>query len=308
MALGVGRGDAVLCPAFTYTATPETIALLGATPVFVDVDPDTFNVAPAGLAGGLEAARRVNLRPAGMIAVDLFGLPADYPALADFAAAHGLFVLSDAAQSFGATLDGQRTGTHGIVTATSFFPAKPLGCYGDGGALFTQDDALAARMASIRLHGKADGADKYAIARIGVNGRLDTLQAAILIEKLAIFTEEIGMRQAVAERYGAGLGDIASTPRVPPGSQSVWAQYTLKIPGGKRDAVAARLKACGIPTAVYYPRPLHHQPAYAHFPIPAHGLPVSERLCAEVLSLPMHPYLTPAQQDTIMECVRHAVA
>ncbi len=307
MALGVRKGDAVLCPAFTYTATPETIALLGATPIFVDVNPDSFNVEPTGLAAGVEAARAHNLRPAGLIAVDLFGLPADYPALAQFADAHGLFVLSDAAQSFGATLDRQRVGTFGIISATSFFPAKPLGCYGDGGALFTENDALAARMSSIRLHGKADGADKYAIDRIGVNGRLDTLQAAILIEKLAIFPEEIEMRQLVADRYNAGLCDVALTPKAPATSRSVWAQYTLKIAGGKRDAIAAELKACGVPTAIYYPRPLHQQPAYAHFPKAFADRSESERLCAEVLSLPMHPYLPLIQQDHIIQCVRQAL-
>ncbi|MFZ1108532.1 MAG: DegT/DnrJ/EryC1/StrS family aminotransferase [Rhodomicrobium sp.] len=307
MALGVRKGDAVLCPSFTYTATPETIALLGATPIFIDVDPDTFNVDPAGLTAGLEAARAHNMRPAGLIAVDLFGLPADYSALAQFANAHGLFLLSDAAQSFGATLDNRRVGTFGIISATSFFPAKPLGCYGDGGAIFTEDDGFAARMSSIRQHGKAEGADKYAIDRIGLNGRLDTLQAAILIEKLAIFPEEIEMRQLVADRYTAGLSDVALTPKAPATSRSVWAQYTLRIPGGKRDAVAAQLKACGVPTAIYYPRPLHHQQAYAHFPKAFADRPVSERLCTEVLSLPIHPYLLPVQQDYIIECVRQAV-
>lgn len=307
MALGVRKGDAVLCPSFTYTATPETIALLGATPIFINVDPDTFNVDPAGLTAGLGAARAHNMRPAGLIAVDLFGLPADYSALAQFANAHGLFLLSDAAQSFGATLDNRRVGTFGIISATSFFPAKPLGCYGDGGAIFTEDDGFAARMSSIRQHGKAEGADKYAIDRIGLNGRLDTLQAAILIEKLAIFPEEIEMRQLVADRYTAGLSDVALTPKAPATSRSVWAQYTLRIPGGKRDAVAAQLKACGVPTAIYYPRPLHHQQAYAHFPKAFADRPVSERLCTEVLSLPIHPYLLPVQQDYIIECVRQAV-
>jgi dTDP-4-amino-4,6-dideoxygalactose transaminase len=275
--------------------------------VFVDVDPDTFNVDPGGLAAGLEAAYAHDLRPVGLIAVDLFGLPADHLALANFAKTHRLFVLSDAAQSFGAVLGNQRAGTFGVISATSFFPAKPLGCYGDGGALFTADDALAARMASIRLHGKADGADKYAIDRIGVNGRLDTLQAAILIEKLAIFPEEIEHRQRVADRYTAGLSDLAITPKVPDARRSVWAQYTLRLPGGRRDAIAADLKARGVPTAIYYPRPLHHQPAYAHFPTAFDAGSVAEQLCVEVLSLPMHPYLSPAQQDYVIDCVRRAV-
>ncbi len=231
MALGVGRGDAVLCPAFTFTATPEAVALLGATPVFVDVDEETFNLSPASIAGGMETAKAHGLRPVGLIAVDLFGLPADYARIEPLAQECGLFVLADAAQSLGAAHGKGRVGTFGSVTATSFFPAKPLGCYGDGGAIFTRDPALAARMESIRLHGKAMGADKYAIERIGVNGRLDTLQAAILIEKLAIFEEEIALRNRVAERYAEGLGHTVITPKVPPGSQSVWAQYTILAPG-----------------------------------------------------------------------------
>jgi dTDP-4-amino-4,6-dideoxygalactose transaminase len=203
MALGVGGGDAVLCPAFTFTATPEAVAILGATPIFVDVNPETFNLAPGGIAGGIEAAEAHGLRAAGVIAVDLFGLPADYARIETAAREHGLFVLADAAQSLGAACERRRVGLFGTVTATSFFPAKPLGCYGDGGAIFTSDPDLAASMESIRLHGKAMGGDKYAIERIGVNGRLDTLQAAILIEKLAIFEEEIELRNRIAARYGA---------------------------------------------------------------------------------------------------------
>jgi len=309
MALNVGPGDAVLCPAFTYTATPETIALLGATPVFVDVDPATFNIDPSGLDAGIGLARAKGLNPVGMIAVDLFGLPADYPELSRFADAYGLFIVSDAAQSFGATLNGERAGTHGVITTPSFFPAKPLGCYGDGGAMFTGDDALAARMASIRVHGQADGPDKYAIDRIGVNSRLDTLQAAILTEKLAIFSEELEARQRFAKRYDAGLSDLPLTaPAVPDQSRSAWAQYTLRIADGRRDALAAHLKACGIPTAIYYPRPLHRQPAYAHFPAALQEGSSSGELCLCVLSLPMHPYLQADQQDYIIDCMRQGLS
>ncbi len=302
MAWGVKPGDAVLCPAFTYTATPETIALLGATPVFVDVDERTFNVDPAGLSAGIDAARRVGLRPVGLIAVDLFGLPAEYPSVRAFARDNGLWVLADAAQSFGAAQGGQRVGTFGDITATSFFPAKPLGCYGDGGAIFTDDDRLAEIMSSIRLHGK--GADKYDIVRVGVNGRMDTLQAAVLIEKLAIFEGELAARQRVAQRYAKGLADIVTVPVVASGSQSAWAQYTIRVPANRRTDAVKTLHADGVPTNVYYPRPLHHQAAYRHFPISGNGLPVSEQLSQEVLSLPMHPYLGADDQDWIIACVR----
>jgi dTDP-4-amino-4,6-dideoxygalactose transaminase len=290
-------------PGFTFTATPEAAALLGATPVFVDVDPETFNLAPEGIAGGIEAAEAHGLRAVGIITVDLFGLPADYARLEPLAQEHGLFVLADAAQALGAACGERRVGRFGTVTATSFFPAKPLGCYGDGGAIFTSDPELAARMESIRLHGKAMGADKYAIERIGVNGRLDTLQAAILIEKLAIFEEEIELRNQVAARYAEGLADAVITPKVPYGSRSIWAQYTVRAPAARRGKLAADLKAEGIPTAVYYPRPLHQQAAYRSYPVSAAGVPVSERLSLEVLSLPMHPCLEPAQQDRIIDAI-----
>ena len=302
MAWGVKPGDAVLCPAFTYTATPETIALLGATPVFADVDEHTFNVDPAGLAAGVDAAQRAGLRPVGVIAVDLFGLPADYPALRAFARDQGLWVLADAAQSFGASQDGQRVGTFGDITATSFFPAKPLGCYGDGGAIFTDDDHLAEIMASIRLHGK--GEDKYDIVRVGVNGRLDTLQAAVLIEKLTIFEAELVARQRVAARYTSGLAAVVALPDVPSRHVSAWAQYTIRVPAERRAAVAKALQADGVPTNIYYPRPLHHQTAYRHFPVSGNGLSVAERLATEVLSLPMHPYLSEADQDWIVGIAR----
>ena len=306
VAWGVKPGDAVLCPAFTYTATPETIALLGATPVFVDVEEGSFNLDPAGLDAGVVAARRAGLRPVGLIAVDLFGLPADYSAVRAFASSHGLWVLADAAQSFGAAQGGQRVGTFGDITATSFFPAKPLGCYGDGGAIFTDDDRLAEIMSSIRLHGR--GEDKYDIVRVGVNGRLDTLQAAILIEKLAVFDGELAARQNVAARYGVELAHDVFVPTVPAGVQSAWAQYTIRVPADRRAAIVKDLQTDGVPTNIYYPRPLHHQTAYRHFPISGNGLLVSERLSQEVLSLPMHPYLDADDQDWIVESVRRVLS
>jgi dTDP-4-amino-4,6-dideoxygalactose transaminase len=306
MSKGVRPGDAVLCPAFTYTATPETIALLGATPVFVEVSQTTFNVAPERLEAGLAAARDAGVRPVGIIAVDLFGLPADYDAIGAFAEANGLWVLADAAQSFGASWRGRRAGSFGDVTATSFFPAKPLGCYGDGGAIFTDDDALADVMRSIRLHGK--GADKYDIVRLGVNGRLDTLQAAILIEKLKIFPSEVVARRQIAERYSQGLHGYVAVPATSNEAESAWAQYTIRVPSAQRDDLASALAVCGIPTQVYYPRPLHHQPAYIHYPVGECGVPVAERLSLEVLSLPMHPYLSSDEQGQIMSAVRDALA
>lgn len=298
MTQGIGPGDAVICPAFTYTATPEVIALLGATGVFVDVDEATFNLDPDRLEGAMTAAERRGLKVKAIIPVDLFGQPADYARILPFAEKHDLFVLCDAAQACGAQTGERKVGQIGHVTATSFFPAKPLGCYGDGGAIFTDDDTLAAVMRSILLHGK--GADKYDVVRVGINGRLDTLQAAILIEKLKIFADEIDARNRVAERYTAALSGTFSTPHVAPGNRSVWAQYTLRLPAERRDAVAKALAAEGIPTAVYYPRPLHHQPAYEQHLLADGGAPVSELLCNEVLSLPMHPYLSQAQQDHVI--------
>ena len=301
MALDVRRGDAVLCPAFTYTATPETIVLLGASPVFIEVDERTFNVDPARIGDGVAAARRIGLNPVGMIAVDLFGLPAPYERIEEEAGRHGLWVLADAAQSFGASRSGRRVGTFGRIAATSFFPAKPLGCYGDGGALFSDDDRLAEVLASIRLHGK--GADKYDVVRLGINGRLDTLQAAVLIEKLRIFPDEVERRQAIAHRYTSALSDRVITPTVDNASRSVFAQYTLRLPR-HRDTVAAGLAKAGIPTQIYYPRPLHHQPAYRDFPVADGGLAIAERLSREVLSLPMHPYLGERDQDHIIAALR----
>jgi len=305
MAKGIGPGDAVFCPAFTFCATAEVVALLGATPVFVDVEPDSFNIDATSLAAALPTAKRLGLTPKAVIPVDLFGLPADHDAITAVAASADLFILDDAAQAFGATYKGRPLGTFGHATATSFFPAKPLGCYGDGGAVFTDDDAIVEALVSLRVHGQ--GSDKYDNVRIGLTARLDTIQAAILSEKLKIFPEEIVAREEAARRYAQGLGDLAVVPRVPSGSTSVWAQYTIRIGGGRRDKVAAALKAEGIPTAIYYPIPLHRQQAYRHYPVGEGGVAVSDRSAAEVLSLPMHGYLDAATQARIIDAVRRAL-
>src|SRR5476651_435819 len=245
MAKGVGRGDAVFCPSFTFCATGEAVALTGATPVFVDVDEATFNMYAGSLARGIATAKRLGLKPRAVIPVDLFGQSADHDAIGAIAQAEGLFVLDDAAQAFGASYKGRRLGTFGLATATSFFPAKPLGCFGDGGAIFTDDSGLAANLRSIRVHGQ--GSDKYDNVRLGLTGRLDTIQAAILLEKLKIFEDEIAARNQVAQRYAQGLGNVVTVPRLASGCTSVWAQYTIRLPKGcDRDGFAATLKAQGI--------------------------------------------------------------
>src|SRR5215470_14353428 len=281
MAQGIGPGDAVICPSFTFTATAEVVALVGATPVFADVEAASFNLDPESLQRACAAARELGLRPRAVIPVDLFGQPADHDRIASIAAAQELFVLDDAAQAFGATYKNRRLGTLAPATATSFFPAKPLGCYGGGG--------------------------KYDCVRVGINGRLDTIQAAVLMEKLKIFPEEILARERIARRYSAGLADVATVPKLAQGSSSVWAQYTIRLAGGRRDALAAALKSQGIPTAIHYPTPLHRQQPYQRFPIAAGGAPVSERLAEEVISLPMHAYLDAMTQDRIIAAVRRAL-
>ena len=306
MAWEIGRGDAVICPSFTYHATAEMVALLGATPIIADVAPETFNLDPASCERAIATASKRGLKPRAIIPVDLFGLPADHDAIGAIAAAHGLLVLDDAAQGFGASYRGKKLGAVATATATSFFPAKPLGCYGDGGAVFTDDDALAARVKSLRLHG--EGVNRSEAARIGITGRLDTIQAAVLIEKLKIFPDEILARNRVAARYSGALADIATVPRVGNELSSVWAQYTLRVDPARRDVLAAALKAEGIPTAIYYTKPLHRQPAYRDFPVADGGVPVSEQLSKEVISLPMHAYLEPPVQDRIIDAVRRALA
>jgi dTDP-4-amino-4,6-dideoxygalactose transaminase len=307
MARNVGRGDAVLCPSFTFCATGEAVALTGAVPVFVDVDEATFNMDAASLERGIATARKLGLKPKAVIPVDLFGQSADHDAIAAIASAEGLFVLDDAAQAFGAGYKGRRLGTSGLATATSFFPAKPLGCFGDGGAIFTDDAELAATLRSIRVHGQ--GSDKYDNVRLGLTGRLDTMQAAILIEKLKIFEDEIAARNQVAERYARDLGNVVSIPRLAGGCTSVWAQYTVRLPKGiDRDGFAAALKAQGIPTAIYYPKSMHQQTAYCDYPVADGGLPVSEALSDDVISLPMHAYLDEPTQERVIRAVRGALS
>ncbi|MCC6888598.1 MAG: DegT/DnrJ/EryC1/StrS family aminotransferase [Hyphomicrobiales bacterium] len=306
MAKDIGPGDAVFTPAFTFYATAEVVALVGATPVLVDVEEHSFNLDPESLVRAIAVARERGLKPKAVIPVDLFGQPADHAAIAAIAETEGLFVLDDAAQAFGATYRNRKIGTLAAATATSFFPAKPLGCYGDGGAIFTDDDALAEILRSLRVHG--EGKTRYDCARVGLNARFDTVQAAILIEKLKVFPEEIAARSRIAARYDAALADVAAVPRVAQGATSVWAQYTIRVPRERRDGFAADLKAQGIPTAIHYPKPIHLQSAYRHYPVAAGGLPVSERLAGEVISLPMHAYLEEPVQDRIIAAVRRALA
>ena len=307
MATDVGPGDAVLCPSFTFCATGEAVALAGATPVFVDVDEATFNMDTASLRRGIATAKQRGLQPRAVIPVDLFGQSADHDAIAEIATAEGLFVLDDAAQGFGASYKGRRLGTFGLATATSFFPAKPLGCFGDGGAIFTDDTGLAERLRSIRVHGQ--GSDKYDNVRLGLTGRLDTIQAAVLIEKLRIFEDEIAARNEVAERYARGLGNVVTVPHLASGCASVWAQYTIRLPAAvDRDGFAAALKARGVPTAIYYTKSMHQQTAYRNFPVADGGLPVSESLSCDVISLPMHAYLDEPTQERVIKAVRDAVS
>lgn len=298
MAEDIGPGDAVLVPAFTFVSTAEAVMERLATPVIADVNPATFNMDAGSLVRAIDAARRAGLRPRAVIAVDLFGLPADYGAIGEIAAKEGLVLIADAAQSFGATLEGCPVGRFGKYTTTSFFPAKPLGCYGDGGAIFTEDPEAASLLRSLRFHGR--GADKYDNVRVGLNSRLDTLQAAILLEKLMVFPGEIEARNAVAARYGKALAGAVRVPVTDSRSRSVWAQYTIVLDSGAdRDALRENLDCAHIPTAVYYPKPLHRQGVYADSPCDPNGLQNSEILSKRVLSLPMHAYLDEDTQNYI---------
>ena len=307
MAEGIGPGDAVFLPAFTYTATAEVPLVLGATPMFVDVDPWTFQIDPAHLSARVAETRAAGrLRPRALVGVDLFGQPADWPALNRIAEAEGLFTLDDCAQSFGAVLHGAKLGTQAQATATSFFPSKPLGAYGDGGALFTDDDDRAALYRSLRSHG--EGTTRYQVLRTGMNGRLDTMQAAVLLAKLDVFDDELAARERIARVYDRRLGNVVGTPARVPDSGSAWAVYSVLLPdGADRTRVQAALRDAGVPTAIYYPLPLHRQPAYA-----AHhdgtALPVSDDLSARILALPIHPDLSMADAERLCDALAQALA
>lgn len=313
MAWGIGEGDAVFCPSFTFAATGEVMPLVGASPVFVDVLPDTYNVDPASLEAAIEAVKAEGkLVPRAIIAVDLFGQPADYPVISAIAKKHGLKLIADSAQGFGCTLHGHHPIHWADVATASFFPAKPLGCYGDGGAVLTNDYALWELMDSLRVHGKATKSDlagktfehdpKYLNIRVGMNSRLDTIQAAVLIEKLSIFAVEIEQRNVIAARYNELLGDVVTVPTVIAGGVSNWAQYTIEVKD--RDAFSAFARDLGVPTAAYYPMPIHTQTVYSVYPKSPSGLPVTEAKAGLVISLPMHPYLDHATQDRVIHAVR----
>lgn len=299
MARGVGLGDCVLVPSFTFVASAEAVVIAGARPIFVDVDENTMNMSPKALEEAIKMAHDNDLDPKGVIVVDLFGLPADYDNIIPIAKKHDMFVLSDAAQSFGGEYKGTKVGNIGDITTTSFYPAKPLGCYGDGGAVFTNSDEEMEALVSMRVHG--GGGDKYDNIRIGINGRMDAIQAAVLLEKMKIFDEEIELREKVAKRYQEGLKGIVKMQEIPEGSISAWAQFTILAEN--RDDLGSFLKERGIPTAYFYPKPCHAQTAYKDFMLPNQELKISDYLADNVVSLPMHPYLEEDVQDHIIEAI-----
>jgi len=304
MAKDVKAGDAVFIPSFTFAATAEVIAWMGAIPIFIDSLKDTYNMDPKSLEEGIQRAKKESLRPAGIITVDLFGQPANYDAIQEIADQHELWIMADGAQSFGATYKNRKVGSIGDIATTSFFPAKPLGCYGDGGAVFTNNDALADKIKSLRVHGK--GVDKYDNVRIGMNGRLDTIQAAILMEKLKIFPAEIEARQKTATLYSEGLKDLVQVPKVLSETTSSWAQYTVVLPEGiNRKKLMDNMKEKGIPTVIYYGKPLHLQTAYKDYITATGGpLPVCENLSEHVLSLPMSGYVKEEDISFILHNLR----
>lgn len=304
MASDIGPGDAVFVPSFTFAATAEVVALAKAEPVFVDIDPVTYNIDIASLEAAIAMIKAEGrLKPKAIIPVDLFGLGADYASLEAIATRENLIVIEDAAQAIGGSVDGRMCGSFGFVGSTSFYPAKPLGCYGDGGAMFTNDDAFAEKLRSYAFHGK--GTTQYDNIHVGINSRLDTIQAAILIEKLAILEDEMVARQAVHQRYAAGLGDVVTVAQVAAGSRSAWAQYAIETPN--RDALKEHLQEQGIPSVIYYVKPLHQQVAYRDYPQAPGGLPVSESVPERILCLPMHPYLSHEDQDRIISTIRNFV-
>lgn len=295
MAWGVGVGDAVFVPSFTYVASAEAPAQLGATPYFVDVLPESFNIDPSSLRLAISESRKAGLNPKAAVVVDLFGQPADIDAVIEIAKTENIKVLVDAAQSFGASRDGRKVGSMGNATTTSFFPAKPLGCYGDGGAIFTNSDEDSELINSIRLHGK--GSQKYDNVRVGLNSRLDTIQAAILIEKLQLLPEELKMRDRIANLYNSIIHNSVEIPKLSANLSSAWAQYTIQVKN--RDALQCKLRKKKIPSIIYYPIPLHKQHGYKHFPSVSSGLKVSERLSQSALSLPMYPYMSETVAEKI---------
>ena len=309
MAYDVGPGDAVFTSDFTYFASAGCASIIGATPILADIDLDTFNMSPAALEKQIERVlAEGRLTPKFIIPVDLFGLPANYPEIEKIAAKYGLRILEDAAQGFGGAINGRRACSFGDISATSFFPAKPLGCYGDGGAIFTDDDAIAARLRSLRASGKSPE-DKYDNREIGMNSRLDTLQAAILLPKLKAFAEyELDAVNRVAEKYTAALKDRVVTPSVPDGFLSSWAQYTILLENRtQRDSVQAKLKENGIPSMIYYPRGLHQQAAYKRMQLDDADYPNTAAATQRVLSLPMHPYLNDEEQHIIIKSLLEAL-
>lgn len=306
LAWNIGPGDAVFCPSFTYCATAEVIALAGATPIFIDIDRNTYNMCVESLKQAIaDVKAKGELTPRAVIAVDLFGQSADYEAIAPVTREHGMKLISDSAQGFGTTLNSKHPIAWADVQTTSFFPAKPLGCYGDGGAITTNDEELAGILDSLRVHGK--GTDKYDNVRIGMNSRLDTIQAAILLPKLAVFADEIEKRNVAATRYAEGLAGMADrVPTVMDGVLSTWAQYTIEVPDP--FAFADSMKAAGIPTARYYPKPVHMQTAYEHYPVAGNGLPNTMDCIDHIISLPMHPYLTEDDQNKVIDAAKAALA
>ena len=305
MAWGIGPGDAVFVPSFTFASTAEVVVLAGASPVFVDIDEATYNMDPESLSAAIEAVKADgDLTPKAIIAVDLFGQPADYPALRTIADTHGLKLVSDSAQGFGCTLNGQSPLHWADVQTVSFYPAKPLGAYGDGGALLCKDDDFYDVMKSVRVHG--EGKERYEYARIGLNSRLDTIQAAILLVKLEVFAEEIRLRQGVADAYAEQLPPQIKTPMVIKGGQSTWAQYTIEVED--RDAFRSGMMENSVPTAVYYPIPLHQHVPYAKYPLAPQGLRVTEDVCHRVVSLPMHPDLDAVMISKVCESVTRVLS
>ena len=304
--LGLKARQGVIVPSFTFAASAEVMPMMGAIPVFAEVDPVTFNLDPAQLGTALKTAQQDGIEVVGIIGVGLFGQPADYDAIVDFARNENLWVIDDAAQSFGASWYGRKVGSLADVTCTSFFPAKPLGCYGDGGAVFTDNDDVADIMRSCRIHGM--GKNKYENIRIGMTARLDTLQAVVLDAKLDIFASELVSRHAAAELYKDLLGNSVDTPQLAAGATSTWAQYTVKLPKGTdRDRLCQSLQEQGVPTAIYYPVPMHEQPPYQSYPVAGGHLATTADLCERVVALPMHPYLDEATQVKVTDAVKTAL-